>query len=117
MKLQQKLESSLDDIIKVSKKEPKVSNKSKGITRTGSDKLKRLKQLNKNKQNKEPTRSDRGGKPNRGSRNPKFNPRSQNSNRGNKSENPQGQKRGGKKWTAPKRASRSHRNFKGRNRN
>ena len=114
MKLQQKLECSLDDIIKTEKKTSNVSKKSKGITRTGADKLQRLKQLNKKKSGKDSTHSDKGPKVVRGGGKPRFNPRSQDSTRGNNKDKPQ---RGGKKWSAPRRASRFHRNFRGRNRN
>ena len=114
MKLQQKLECSLDDIIQKEKKNPHVSQKSKGITRTGADKLKRLKQLNKKKPDQDNTRSDRGQKVVRCSGKIRFNPRSQDSAGKNNKNKPQ---RGGKKWTAPRRASRFNRNFRGRNRN
>lgn len=118
MKLQQKLETSLDDIIKVNKKKPGVSNKSKGITRTGAEKLKRLKQLNKRGPKAGKSHEQKPDKPKNTAKPGRFNRKPQDSNKKNKNrtENPRGQP-ARKKWAAPKRGARFNRNFRGRNRN
>ncbi|OMJ68056.1 hypothetical protein SteCoe_34614 [Stentor coeruleus] len=118
MKLQQKLETSLDDIIKTNKKKPGVSNKSKGITRTGAEKLKRLKQLNKRAPKVGKNREQKPEKPKNLSKPGRFNKKPQDSNKKNKNrpEKPRDQP-ARKKWAAPKRGSRFNRNFRGRNRN
>jgi hypothetical protein len=110
MKLQKKLESSLDDIIKTEKKKPEVSSKSKGITRTGEDRLKRLKQLKK--RGPRPDRVDRALPE---TRKPKFTKRANETSR-EPGTRPKTQ-RGKNKWTAPRRGSKFNRKFRGRNRN
>ncbi|OMJ70622.1 hypothetical protein SteCoe_31366 [Stentor coeruleus] len=118
MKLQQKLETSLDDIIKINKKKPGVSNKSKGITRTGTEKLKRLKQLNKRGPKVNKNREQKPDKPKNTPKPGQFNRKPKDSDKKNKNrpEKPRGQP-ATKKWAAPKRGSRFNRKFRGRNRN
>ena len=117
MKLQQKLESSLDDIIKKDRKKPNISNKSKGITRTGNDKLNRLKQLNRKKSKPGKARTEETPNRFRGNKKSRFNQRSQGTTRGDSDDKPR-VKKGGKKWVAPRRAQRFHRGSRGgRNRN
>lgn len=112
MKLQQKLESSLDDIIKTTKKDPSVSKKSKGITRTGSDKLKRLKQLNRNKS--KPGKDNENRHKRGGPAGQKFSKKPQKTGKDN---DHKPFKKGQVKWTGPKRGSRFRKNFRGRSRN
>lgn len=119
MKLQQKLETSLDDIIKTSKKKPGVTDKSKGITRTGSDKLKRLKQLNRRGPKTGKNRDQKPNKPDKPKNSIKparFNKKPQESKKNDQQDRPRNQP-GNKKWAAPKRGSRFNRKFRGRNRN
>jgi hypothetical protein len=116
MKLQQKLESSLDDIIKTSKKKPTVANKSKGITRGALDKLKRL----KSKRNAPPKNNDKPQRQNERPKDKNEKPREQKGFEGkNKNRNKSGPRDfpARKKWTGPKRGSRFNKNFRGRNRN
>ena len=118
MKLQQKLESSLDDIIKINKKKPAVAKKSKGITRGTLDKLKKL----KSKRNGPPKNKDKSQRQTDKPKDQSEKPREQKGPEGknnNKNRNKSGQRDfpAKKKWTAPKRGSRFNRSFRGRNRN
>jgi hypothetical protein len=116
MKLQQKLESSLDDIIKTSKKKPEVSKKSKGITRGALNKLKRLKNKpgNAQRNNDKPKKQNEKniGENEKRQKDRGFEGKGKNRNRNGPRDFP-----ARKKWTAPKRGSKFSRNFRGRNRN
>jgi hypothetical protein len=118
MKLQQKLESSLDDIIKTTKKKPTVAQKSKGITRGTLDKLKRLKSKRNGPQQNKDKAQRQTDRPKDKSEKPKEQKGFEGKNK-NKNRNRSGPRDfpAGKKWTAPKRGSRFNRNFRGRNRN
>lgn len=96
MKLQQKIESSLEDIIKTEKK-TKVDKKSKGITRDKRDKIRKLKGLNRNK--------TPGNKGEAKTKNSEEKPKKFSKGQANRDDNRPKFRKGGKKWFPPRKAA------------